>query len=144
MKKGMPPIVVEQLIKQPVSRVWQAITVLDEMKQWYFENIPAFETKVGFTTRFDVQSEGRNFCHIWTITEVIPINKLSYSWQYTEYSGKSTLSFDLFERQDNTLVRVTTEVLESFPQNIPEFTRDSCTAGWEYFIQGRLKEYLEK
>jgi hypothetical protein len=35
-------------------------------------------------------------------------------------------------------------VRETFPDDIPEFRRDSCIGGWEYLIQKSLKEYLEK
>lgn len=33
-------------------------------------------------------------------------------------------------------------VLESFPQNTPEFKRESCVGRWGYFIKHRLKNYL--
>ena len=35
-------------------------------------------------------------------------------------------------------------IVESFPQDIPEFSRMSCLGGWTYFINQSLKEYLEK
>jgi hypothetical protein len=34
--------------------------------------------------------------------------------------------------------------LQSFPGHIPEFKRESCLAGWQYFIRERLKKFLEK
>jgi hypothetical protein len=39
---------------------------------------------------------------------------------------------------------LTVEVLEDFPDDIPEFRRESCIGGWNYFINHRLKEYLDK
>jgi hypothetical protein len=33
--------------------------------------------------------------------------------------------------------------LESFPQDIPELSRDSCKVGWNYFIRGKLYQFLE-
>lgn len=33
---------------------------------------------------------------------------------------------------------------ESFPQDIPEFTRESGKAGWEYFIQQSLLSFLNR
>jgi len=35
-------------------------------------------------------------------------------------------------------------VEQSFPQDIPEFTRESGKAGWEYFIQQRLPSFLNE
>lgn len=136
------PIIVEEIFDAPVQKVWTAITVLDEMKRWYFDNIPTFEPVVGFETEFGVQSETRHFQHIWKITEVIFNKKISYSWQYSEYTGAALVSFELFEMGNQTKLRVSNFGLETFPQDIPEFAPESCQAGWEYFIKGRLKKYL--
>lgn len=70
-------IVVEQLFECPPGGLWEAITDLQQMKQWFFNNIPSFEPVVGF------------------------------------------------------------------PGEIPEFSRESCTAGWNFFINKSLKEYME-
>jgi hypothetical protein len=47
--------------------------------------------------------------------------------------------------QDNNLTKLTlsVEVQEDFPESIPEFKRESCIGGWNYFINNRLKEYLK-
>ncbi len=34
--------------------------------------------------------------------------------------------------------------VEKFPDNIPEFKRESDVAGWNYFIKDSLKEFLEE
>ena len=51
--------------------------------------------------------------------------------------------FELYEHGDSTTLRLTLDIREDFPEDIPEFKRKSCIGGWEYFIQGRLKEFLE-
>ena len=58
--------------------------------------------------------------------------------------GEGFVSFELFEKGEQSLLRLTNEGLETFPRDIPEFSRESCKAGWEYFIQQNLKAYLEK
>lgn len=113
------------------------------MVQWFFDNIPGFKPEVGFSTEFAVQSEERTFTHIWKIIEVIPNKKITYTWQYKEYAGESVSIFEIFEQDDNILLRVTCEGLESFPQEIPEFSRESCQGGWDYFTN-RLHLYLNK
>lgn len=136
-------IVVEQVLAATVSEVWDAITNLEQMKLWYFNVIPDFEPTVGFETKFNIQVEDRNYMHLWKIIEVIPNKKIAYTWRFEEYPGESLVSFELIEQGDKTLIRVSNEGLESFPQDVPEFTEESCRAGWEFFIQGNLKEYLD-
>ena len=137
------PVIVEQLYNTPVSMVWEAITEPDRMRQWFFDNIPAFEPRVGFRTRFVVRSGDRTFTHVWEIIEVVPGNKIAYRWSYEEYDGTGYVSFELSGKDETALLRLTNEGLESFPRNIPEFSRESCNAGWEYFIRQRLKDYLD-
>jgi uncharacterized protein YndB with AHSA1/START domain len=138
------PIVVEQSYKASVDAVWSAITEIDQMVQWYFGSIPEFTPEVGFETRFEVENEGRKFLHSWKVTEVHPRKSLKYDWSYEGHPGSSFVVFDLFEEQDSTRLRLTHEVIESFPQHIPEFRRESGLAGWTYFITESLKDYLEK
>ena len=135
------PIVVEQIFEAPRAKVWEAITKVDQMTQWFFDNIPAFEAREGFETRFVVRTE-RHFTHIWKIMEVIPRKKIVYDWSYEEYPGKGYVTFELIDHGEQTLLRLTNIGLESFPQDIPEFQRASCQGGWEYFIQDRLRAFL--
>jgi uncharacterized protein YndB with AHSA1/START domain len=138
------PIIIEQQFEASLNEVWEAITLPEKMKQWYFANITAFEPRVGFETGFLVQSEEREFPHHWKITEVIPEKKIAYIWTFKGYPGVSKVSFDLFEQQEGTRLGVTATVIEPFPADIPEFKRESGVAGWTYFIKERLKSFLEE
>jgi len=40
------------------------------------------------------------------------------------------------------MLRLSTRILEDFPDEIPEFTREGGLAGWTYLIQQSLLEYL--
>ena len=137
------PIVVEQHFKQPIQSVWAAITEQKQMVKWFFDKIPDFKPEVGFETSFDVDSGNRIFRHNWKIIDVDPPSKIVYLWSYEDIEGAGTVTFKIFEQQGGVLIRVINEGLETFPDNIPEFTRDSCLGGWEYFIQDRLKQYLD-
>ena len=145
MKATDPPIVVEQTFNASIETIWKAITEHDQMIQWFFDNIPSFKPEVGFTTQFDVEAGGRNFIHAWKLTEVIPKKKIVYNWKFSNYPGDGYVAFELLEQPDgqNTL-RFTNTIVEDFPEGIPELTRESCIAGWEYFIQNSLKAYLEE
>lgn len=58
------PIIVEQTFNATINTVWSSITEIDQMRKWYFENIPSFEPEVGFETQFNVKSHGRDFLHM--------------------------------------------------------------------------------
>ena len=100
------------------------------MRQWYFENIPSFKAEVGFKTQFNVISEGRNFLHMWEITEVLHLKRIAYCWKFKEYKGVGLVVFELSAQNDLTTLKLTNSVLESFPDDIPEFTRESCIGGF--------------
>lgn len=143
MKISDKPVIVEETINVFIEEVWRSITEVNKMTKWFFENIPEFKPEVGFKTQFNIHSGGRDFLHLWEIVEVVPFRKISYKWQYKGYQGDSIVSFDLTPNDDSTLIKLTATVLEDFPDDIPEFKRESCVGGWEYFIKDRLKNYLE-
>jgi len=143
LKKEQEPVVVEERFKVPIETVWRAITEIAQMRQWYFDSIPAFKAEVGFETQFNVTNEGRVFPHLWRVTEAVPPKKIAYNWKYEGYDGDSFVLFELFALDDSTKLKVTHTVKESFPEEIPEFSRESGKEGWEFFIKNRLKAFLE-
>lgn len=138
------PIIVEQKFNKTREQVWSAITELPQMQKWFFENIPEFLAEEGFETRFNVDAGEIQFMHLWKITEVIPLQKIVYDWRYDKLSGRGIVSFELFKEGEQILLRLTNFGLETFPKDIPEFSRDSCTGGWQYFINQRLNDYLNQ
>jgi uncharacterized protein YndB with AHSA1/START domain len=144
MKKEEEPIIVEQAFSTSAEAVWNAITVADQMRQWYFISIPSFKPEVGFETQFDVKTPDRNFLHLWKVIEVEPQMMIRYNWKYDDYPGDSVVTFELFEEYNSTRLKLTHRVTESFPDDIPEFKRESGLAGWTYFIKESLKDFLKK
>jgi len=143
MKKIDSPIIIEETFDSSVDMVWGAITEHEQMIKWYFDNIPDFKAEVGFRTQFNVKSEERNFLHKWHVTEIITKKKITYNWQYKEYPGSADVEFELIDLGDSTKLQLKVIVLEDFPNDIPEFKRESCIGGWNYFLRDRLKQYLE-
>lgn len=144
MTSTEPPVVVEQTFDAPAETVWKAITELDQMKKWYFEPIPAFKAKVGFETKFNIECNGRNFKHLWKVTEVEPQESISYNWSYEGYEGDSNVKFELATDGKGCRLKLTHTTTKDWPSDIPEFTREACTGGWNYFIKGTLPEYISK
>jgi len=143
MNQEKNPVVVEQSFHVSIGQLWKAISELEQMKIWFFENLEAFSAEVGFETQFKVNSGEREFMHIWKLTEVIPLEKIVYSWKYEGYEGESYVSFETFITEGGSSLRVSHIVTNGFPQSIPEFTRESCQGGWEYFINNRLKNFID-
>jgi len=137
------PIIIEADFKATIETVWKALTEIEQMQQWYFDQLVDFKAEVSFKTQFSLQHEGRTFTHIWKVIEVIPSEKISYSWSYKEYPGNSIVTFTLKETAIGTHLHLKTIVLEDFPQNIQAFKRESGVAGWEYLIGESLRKYLE-
>jgi uncharacterized protein YndB with AHSA1/START domain len=138
------PIVIERVLNASISRVWQALTDNDKMKQWYFK-LESFEPHVGFEFSFNGQgSTGEKFKHNCRITAVEPERKLSYTWAYEGYEGISEVTFELFAEDEKTLVRITHTGTESFAQHGPDFAITSFTKGWNHILGISLKDFVEQ
>lgn len=138
------PIVVKQEFNTTVEKLWEAITNPELMRQWYFNNIPDFKAKVGFSTKFIVKTNTRVFPHIWKVTEVVPLKKLSYNWNFEGYKGSSISTFEIHSINNKPVLTLTAIVLDKFPEDIPEFKRESGLAGWNYLIKESLVAFLKK
>lgn len=135
-------VTVETTLQAPVERVWQALTNKDEMTQWYF-TLDDFKPEVGFHFSFKGQGhKGELYIHMCTITEVVPPKKLQYSWAYKSYPGHSFVTFELFDKGNSTILRLTHSGLETFPQDNPDFASSSFNEGWNMIIGKMLPEYL--
>ncbi|NNC84071.1 MAG: SRPBCC domain-containing protein [Flavobacteriales bacterium] len=137
------PITVTLTKSYPCSSavLWRALTDLEEMHQWYFEQIPAFKAEEGFEVRFDVYNESRHFPHRWIIKKVVPYRKLGKDWIIENYPGQGYVTFEIFPRDHACELKLTNTGLETFPQDVPEFKEESCRGGWEYFM-GRLYDFV--
>ena len=139
--KLMLPIVVEQTFNKRPKEIWEAITDVKKMRQWYFENIPSFIPELGFETKFIVKAAGRDFLHFW---KVINVNSISYNWSYEGIEGNSIIIFDIHENNEFTKLVVTHTITDNFPDDMEEFSHQTGLAGWKYFINERLPDFLNE
>ena len=142
MKRSDDPIIVEEYFDANPESVWSAITDVEQMRVWFFENIPDFKPVVGFSVEFDVDAGERRFLHQWEITKVVPGKLIEYNWKYGGYAGDAIVIFEVIPVNGSTMLRLTNIVVEDFQEGVSEFERESCIGGWTYFIKQSLKEYL--
>ncbi|HWZ04854.1 MAG TPA: SRPBCC domain-containing protein [Mucilaginibacter sp.] len=139
------PVVVERTYNAPVKSVWEAITDLEKMQQWYFPMLEEFEPEVGFETRFDVVTPDTVYLHIWKIKEVIPFKKISYEWKFGGYPGDSIVSWELFPDGEGTKLILTHTGIETFRGDLhPDLAVNNFVAGWTDLIGTKLREYVEE
>ena len=136
------PIIIEKVYRAPIAKVWKAITDKDAMKQWYFD-LPDFKPEVGFEFQFNGGTEEKTYLHLCKVTEVIPKKKLAYTWRYDGYDGNSLVTWELFEENENTRVRLTHSGLETFPQEVKDFAKSNFVEGWKDIIGNLLANFVE-
>ena len=78
-----------------------------------------------------------------TVFKVTPYKTLAYYWQYEEYEGNSTVTFEIEESPEGVELILTAEILEAF-SDIDVFSQERMVKGWNGLIYDRLKPYLEK
>lgn len=138
------PIVVEETYPADRPTVWSAITDPAQMSQWYFENIDTFRSEIGFETRFTVHSEGKDWVHVWRVTEVVPGSRIAYTFNYDGYEGDASVLWELSDVEGGTRLRLTHTGIETYPQEEPAFQREMGVAGWTYLLQESLKSFLRR
>ena len=137
------PVIVERIFNATSAIVWNAITVNDELKKWYFK-LEDFKAEVGFTFDFlGGPDDGIQYLHLCEVTEVIEGQKIAYSWRYDNYPGNSVVMWELLDKGDQTLVRITHTGIETFAEAGKDFEKNNFKEGWTHFLYTALKVYLE-
>ena len=134
------PLIIEQEFNAPIALVWRAITEKELMQKWYFD-VPDFKPEVDCKFRFEGGEEDKRYMHLCEVLEVIPLQKLKYSWKYEGYPGLSFVTFELSSAGEKTKVKLIHEGLETFTN--PDFGRSNFEGGWTYLIQKSLQEFLK-
>ena len=130
-------------IDAPASKVWEALTTPELIKQYFFGTEASSDWKVGSPITFSGAYKGKSYHDKGTILEVIP-NKI---FRYTYWSSMSgvedkpenyvPITYALVESQDKTTLTVT-------QQNIPdEKIKAHSEENWKKVL-ANLKQLLEK
>jgi len=135
-------VIVERTLNAPVTRVWKALTDVDQMREWYFD-LKEFKPEVGFEFGFVVEHEGKTYDHRCKVTDVVSQKKIAYACRFHGHEGNSLVTFELFPQGDKTRLKLTHTGLETFPKT-PAFARESFEKGWTAIIGTELKQFVEK
>jgi uncharacterized protein YndB with AHSA1/START domain len=135
-------VVIERTFDAPITRVWNALTNVDQMRQWYFD-LKEFKPEVGFEFEFVVEHEGMTYHHLCRVTEVVPQKKIAYTWRYKDAPGNSLVTIDLFAEGDKTRLKLTHTGIETFPKT-PAYAPKNFEAGWTQIIGSELKQFVER
>ena len=127
-----------------VDKIWQALTDVEQMKEWYF-TMNDFELAEGKQFYFYEPGENRKYKHVCTILEIKPNEEFRHTWSYPELTkGESTVSWYLKQEGEHTTVTLTHEHLETFADGGKDFDRENFVEGWNDILQNSLKTYVEK
>jgi len=136
-------VAIEREFAGELSLVWKAITDKEIMRRWYFDLVE-FKAEVGFKFQFSGgPSPERQYLHLCEVTEVIPEEKLTYSWRYDGYPGISLVTFELSSEGSKTILKFSHKGIETFPKDNPDFAIGNFSEGWNHIIHTSLKDYVE-
>lgn len=137
------PIIVQYKINAPVETIWKALTDKNEMKLWYFD-IPDFELEVGKEFNFYEPGEEKKYHHQGELLEIIPNQRLQYSWSYPDFSKEKTfVTWELHPEEEVTFITLIHEDIDNFKDLGEGFSRKDFTEGWNAIIGQSLKMYAE-
>lgn len=143
MEEANEPIIITESFTCSQEVLWDAITQYSELKQWFFEEMSAFEAQPGYLSEFVIHNEERVFSHQIKVLEIKPCELMIQQWQFKEYPGTGHVIYRLSTEGVGSSLELTSKVVDPFPNDIPEFERESGVGGWSYFIKERLKNYLK-
>ena len=136
-----PPVIIETDFKVEPRKVWEAITVPEKMKAWYFD-VQNFELNVGNEFYF-YEPDGTKYLHACKIIEIVPNRKLVYLWRFPELSkGTSVLTWNIQPQGDGTRLTLTHEGIDSFSDGGENFSITNFEEGWSEILKTSLKEFL--
>jgi len=136
------PFEIERTYNAPISKVWEAITDKNKMKEWYFD-LAEFKPEVGFEFEFTAGDDNVKYRHLCKVTQVVEGSKIAYTWRYDGREGNSEVTWELFPEGEQTRLKLTHSGLETFPR-VDAFKKENFVAGWTDITGRSLKEYLEK
>lgn len=139
------PIEIQSVVNASPERIWKALTDKNEMKSWYFD-IPDFVAEVGAVFNFYEPGDHKKYHHAGEVLEVLPNEKLSYTWTYPDFSiEKTVVTWEIIQIENGeTVVKITHKETDRFDGLGENFSRKSFAEGWSGILNQSLKPFLER
>jgi uncharacterized protein YndB with AHSA1/START domain len=130
-------------IKAPVSKVWDALTKPEIIKQYFFGTDAKSDWEVGGPVTFKGEWEGKTYEDKGIVTASEPNKLLSYSY-WSSMSGKedkpenyANVTYELTQRENETNLSITQDNIAD------EKTKEHSVQNWKSVLND-LKKLLEK
>ena len=138
----MNSIKVEAVFNATQSQVWEALTMPEIMKVWYF-TIPNFELTEGKEFQF-YENEGSNFLHVCKILKIEKQQLFQHTWTHPAQSkGSSVVTWEINEIEEGKVkVTLTHEGVENFADGGADFAPANYEMGWNALVKTSLRNYL--
>ena len=133
----MTKITVESQVKAPIEQVWQIYNHPQDIEQWNTASADwhtvnsVNDLRVGgqFSNRMEAKDDSMGFDFAGTYTEVIPHEKITYSF------GDRTAEITFEQRNDAVLVKITFD-----PETV--YPIEQQQAGWQAILDN-FARYVE-
>lgn len=135
--------VLERHLKADPRKVWAAITDPIQIRAWGFP-IADFRAELGFVFEFEGgPDEGPRYHHTCTITELLPGQRLAYTWKYATHPATTLVRWELFPEDGGTRLVLTHSGLDQFAASDPNLARENFAAGWTEIVGEILRGQVE-
>lgn len=141
--QDIQPIQVAHTVHAPIEKVWEAITLPDVMRKWYFD-VDVDKIEDGTVFRFYEPGDKKEFLHECLVLEMEASNHIRHTWTYPDISqGSSTVIWDLESKDDTTEVIVTHESTHDLYDGGDALAKANFLQGWTEIITKNLPAFLE-
>jgi uncharacterized protein YndB with AHSA1/START domain len=138
----MNTVTTTQVYKNSLEEVWKALSDEQALQKWYFP-VRNYQFEVGKEFKFHESEDSDKFLHKCRFTEIVPMKRIAYSWEYPDHSkGRSLVTWTLEPQGEFTKVMLTHAGLETFADSGDDFKPENFQFGWDHFVHDVLRLYL--
>ncbi len=133
----MDTIIKKHWLESPISQVWDAISIAEEISAWFIK--ADFKAEKGYKYKFT---------HEQTIVsgEVLkanPVYELVYTWIVGGTDVETTVSWRLEEHDKGTLLTLEHSGISNYPGDTAVMMFNNFKGGWDSCVEN-LEKYLSR
>lgn len=128
----------EHIFKQPINKVWDAISKGEELSAWFIK--ADFKAEPGYAYTFTA-SEEENCTEITGVVKEASPYTLVYTWVVAETTTETTVKWTLEKMENGTKLYLEHSGIAGYPGDTAVKMFNSFSKGWENCIS-ELSQYL--